>query len=265
MTRRRFLVATLLATALPGAGRPWAATPAADSAPVEIAVYAATSLRDAMARVQPICEAATGTKLVLNLGASNELARQIRAANKADVFISADEDWMNTLAEAGLVDTASRRRLLSNGLVVVGPADSPLAIRGAADLAAPGVRRLALADPAAVPAGRYARAWLERQGVWERVRDRVVPGMDVRAALAAVEAGAVEAGIVYRTDMALARQARILFEVPPAEGPAISYPAAALDDRPHLETARRVVDCLASPAADEVFRSLGFIVPDEGP
>lgn len=228
--------------------------------PVELVVYAAASLRDALSEIAPICEKEGGARIVHNFGASNDLARQIVAANKADLFFSADEAWMDHVAAAGLVETSTRRSLLSNRLVVVVPGDSTLAIRTIADLTLPSVKRVAIANPAAVPAGRYARAWLESAGVWEKVSAKVIPAPDVRAALATVEAGAVEAGIVYRTDAAVAPKARVAFVASAQESPKISYPVAALRDRPHLDAARRMVECYAAPKAREVFERAGFIV-----
>ena len=239
--------------------------PAIASPPAEICVYAAASLRDALERLGPECGMKAGARIVFNFGGSSDLARQIEAANKADVFFSADEEWMDRLSRAGLVDEDSRRSLLSNRLVVVGPRSGPPLLRSPRDLAGEGVRRLSLANPEAVPAGKYAKAWLERLGLWEAVRDRVVPAVDVRAALAAVESGAAEAGVVYRTDAAVSRKAVVLYEVPEREGPVISYAVAAMRDRPERERARKVVDCLAAPEAREVFETLGFIVQDGTP
>lgn len=252
--------ATLLVglTAAAPAERP----PSAGNAP-EIVVYAAASLRDALQELEPTAERAAGVRLVFNFGASSDLARQIEAANKADVFLSADEDWMDHVARAGLVDAGSRRAMLSNRLVVVGAPDSPLAIGSATDLARAPFKRLALANPEAVPAGKYAKAWLDRQGLWAAVGPRVLPGVDVRAALAAVEAGAAEVGIVYATDAVLSKSVRVLYAVPVGQGPPIVYTVAALADRPHLDAARAVVAWLAGPAARPVFERFGF-VPLEG-
>jgi molybdate transport system substrate-binding protein len=252
--RRSLIVGLVLGILSPGSGS------SSVGPPVELQVYAAASLRDALLALAPACERAAGARLVFNFSASNDLARQIEAAGKADVFVSADEDWMDRLDRAGLVDRASRRVLVSNRLVVVGEGGGALRVTGPADLAGAGVRRLSLANPEAVPAGRYARTWLERSGWWEAVRDRIVPALDARAALAAVEAGAAEAGVVYRTDALASRRVRILFEVPASDGPRISYPAAALLGRPHLETARRVVAWLAAPEAAVTFERLGFLV-----
>ncbi len=237
-------------------------TPGSEATP-EIAVYAAASLRDALQEMAPACERASGVELVFNFGASNDLARQIEAANKADVYFSADESWMDKVAAAGLLDSDSRRTLLSNRLVVVGAADVSYPIASAEDLARAPARRISLADTQAVPAGKYAKAWLERQGRWEAVSPRVLPGVDVRAALAAVEAGAAELGIVYATDAALSKRVRVLHIVPDDEGPRIRYPIAALRDRPHLVKSRAVVSWLSGPEAGKVFQRFGFILLEE--
>lgn len=228
--------------------------------PAEITVYAAASLQDVMETLAPLAEAEIRVRPLYQFAGSNVLARQIEAAGKADVFLSADEAWMDRLEEAGLLDAPSRVSLLSNRLVVLVPGDRPLAITCAADLAGPGVKRLALADPESVPAGRYARSWLERAGAWESVRERVVPTLDVRAALGAVESGAVDAAIVYRTDVALARTSRAAYEVPEADAPPISYAAAALAERPSRDVARRFVAWLATDRPAARFRSAGFVV-----
>jgi molybdate transport system substrate-binding protein len=239
-----------------------AATAAKRPAPVELTVDAAASLREALEEIGPACAKIAGAAVVFNFGASNDLAHQILAADKADVFFSADEAWMDQVAAQGLIDPASRRSILSNRLVVVVPSDSTLAIGAAADLSAPGVKHLSLANPDAVPAGKYAKAWLQKAGAWDRVRDRIAPAPDVRAALAAVEGGAAEAGVVYRTDAAIAKRLKVAYTVPEEDGPEISYPVAVLKDRPHAEIARRLVDCFTGETGRAVFERLGFVVLD---
>lgn len=243
----------------PDAAPPPATDSARQAPAAEITVYAAASLRDVLQEIAPICEAAAGGKFVFNFGGSNDLARQIVAANKADVFFSADEAWMDHVAKEGLVDPASRRTILSNRLVVVVPEGPHPAITSAASLAT--VRRLALANPGAVPAGRYAKAWLEKAGVWAKVSDKVVSFPDVRATLAAVESGAVDAGVVYRTDALVAHHARVAFEVLEEAAPRIAYAVAAMQGRPSVVAARRAIDCFAGADARAIFERLGFIVP----
>ncbi len=162
---------------------------------------------------------------------------------------------MDEVQAAGLVRPGDRVDLLSNRLVVVVPADSTAALATPDELAR--VRRLALGDPQAVPAGIYARQWLEKRGLWERLRDRVVPTLDVRAALAAVESGNADAGIVYRTDAAVSKRVRVALEVPDGEGPRIVYPAALLAAA-RGPAPRAFFESLRSPQARAVFERLGF-------
>jgi molybdate transport system substrate-binding protein len=220
-------------------------------------VFAAASLADALREIGTAFEAQTGHRVVLSLGGSNDLARQIRAGAPAEVFVSASVERMDEVERAGLVRAGDRVDLLSNRLVVVVPATTPTVPVRAEDLV--GVRRLALGDPEAVPAGIYARQWLEKRGLWQRLRDRVVPTLDVRAALAAVESGNADAGIVYRTDAAISRRVRVAFEVPAGEAPRIVYPAALLTAS-RGASARAFFEHLRSPAARAVFGRLGFEV-----
>jgi molybdate transport system substrate-binding protein len=226
----------------------------------EIAVYAAASLTDALEEVARGFEKGTGHKVVFNLGASSDLARQIKAGAPADVFFSADEAQMDGLEAAGLVRARDRVDVLSNVLVAVVPATSTARIDGPSDL--PAVNRLALADPQAVPAGVYARRWLESIGLWDKLGDKVVPTLNVRAALAAVESGNVDAGIVYRTDAAASKRARVAFEVPRGQAPEIVYPLAPIAGSRKTATAD-LVRYLTSPPAREVYGRHGFIVLGE--
>jgi molybdate transport system substrate-binding protein len=222
----------------------------------ELMVFAASSLTEALQDVGQEFETASGHKVSFNLGASSDLARQIQAGAAADVFFSADQAQMDKLQQAGRVRAEDRVDLLSNVLVVVVPAGAKTKLKRAADLVR--VRHLALADPEAVPAGVYARTWLEAIGLWAKVQERVVPTLNVRAALAAVESGDADAGIVYRTDAVVTRRATVAFEVPRGEGPAIVYPVASLASAP--KTAGDFVRYLAGPQARAIFRRRGFIV-----
>ena len=232
-----------------------AETPPAPGPGAEILVFAAASLTDALEEIGTDYEARTGVRVVLSFAGSNTLARQIQAGAPADVFLSANLDRMNELERAGLVRPEDRVSLLSNRLAVVVAKASSLVVQAPGDLER--ARRLALGDPDAVPAGIDARLWLEGQGLWERLRDRVIPTLDVRAALAAVESGGAEAGIVYRTDASLSSKVRVALEVSAEEGPRIVYPAARLAASRAPE-ARDFLDHLASPRARAVFARLGF-------
>jgi molybdate transport system substrate-binding protein len=222
-----------------------------------VRVFAAASLTDSLGEVIDLFEAShEGVRVVPQFGASNDLARQILAGAPAHLFFSADERQMDRAMAGGSIEEGSRRDLLSNQLVVVEGRASGEPIRSPRDLGRGG--RIALADPEAVPAGVYARQYLEKLGLWDRVRARVVPTLDVRAALAAVASGNVEAGFVYRTDAILESRVRVAFEVPRDEGPRIVYPLALV--RGGSEEARALFRFLVSPEAAAVFERYGFVV-----
>jgi molybdate transport system substrate-binding protein len=238
--------------------------PASAQRPPEVLVSAATSLTEVMQRVAATYRTRTGTRVVLNVGPSNTLARQIVAGAPVDLFISADEAQMDAAGEHIRPDT--RVDLLSNALAVAVPADRPRPIRSTRDLVDPAVKRIAIGDPAAVPAGVYARQYLERAGVWPLVASRIIPAGSVRLALAAVEQGAADAAIVYRTDVAVARGARLAFVVPAGDAPRIVYPAAVVRSAPHAAAAAELLAFLRGREAAAIFRGAGFIpLPAAGP
>ena len=222
----------------------------------EVTVFAATSLSDAMNELAALQQKNTGDTVRINLGASSTLAVQLKAGAPADVFFSADEASMDKVAD--LIDPASRRSVLSNTLVIVVPADSTLKITAAADLGQPEVRHLALGEPSTVPAGVYAKQYLEKIGVWTAVAGKVVSAANVRATLAAVESGNVEAGIVYKTDALISKKVRVAFEVPEADGPVISYPVALVKAGKDPAAATKFLALLNSPEGRAVFAKYGF-------
>ena len=207
----------------------------------------------------------TGTAVELNPAASSALAAQIIAGAPVDLFISADLFQMDRVATEGLIRTETRVDLLSNQLVVVAPAGARVTVTAPAALLQPAFGRIAIGDPAAVPVGVYARTYLESVGVWEAIRDRIVPTRSVRAALATVEAGAVDAGIVYRTDALSSSGVRLVFEIPIAEDPAITYQAALTTQATNPEAAEQLLAYLQGPDARAVFEQAGFIVPEAHP
>jgi molybdate transport system substrate-binding protein len=229
-----------------------------DPSPRALNVYAAVSLREPLLRSREAMSRRAESAIVFNFGASNHLARQIISARKADLFLSADETQMDLLEREGLLEGGTRIDFLSNGLVVVVPEAAVIPIREPADLGSPSILRLSLADPAGVPAGRYAREWLRNAGLWKSLEDRVIPALDARAALAAVESGGVQAGVVYATDAALSRKVRVVYRVPREEGPEIRYAAALLAGTPSPARARTILDFLRSREAGEIFESYGF-------
>lgn len=222
-----------------------------------VLVFAAASTTDALQELGRAFTQEHGHTVEFAFGASSDLARQAVAGAPADAFLSADTAKMDLVEKAGLVQAGTRVDLLSNRLVVVVPVDSKRQVASAVDLKQ--VKRVALADPAAVPAGLYAKAWLERAGVWKELEPRVVPSLDVRAALAAVEAGRVDAGVVYATDAALSKRVRVVLTVPEAEGPRIVYPVAALSRGKAAVAGAAFVRFLRSDTARRVFEKHGFV------
>jgi molybdate transport system substrate-binding protein len=235
---------------------------AATARSADVTVFAAASLTDSLKEIAVNYQKETGRTVTFNFEASSILARQIEEGAPADIFFSADETQMDRLAERGLMDAATRVDRLGNTLVVVAPKDSHLQIRSPADLAADGVKQIALADPKAVPAGVYAKEWLGKFGDWDAVAPKVVPAENVRAALAAVASGNVDAGVVYKTDAAISKSVKIVYEVPRADGPDIRYPLALVKASEHPDEAKRFLEYLNSKDAARVFERFGFFVHD---
>ncbi len=233
-------------------------------------VFAAASLRDALGDYSTARQGHVG-RLEFNFGPSNALAQQIAAAPRADVFISASEPWMDHVERAGVLAAGTRRDLLGNRLVVVANAGAPYAMREPADLATLEYDHLALGDPKGVPAGEYAKAWLEqetREGspLWDAVAPRVAPALDVRAALALVEQRKTVIGIVYATDARASTKVKVIYAVPEERSPRIRYPVAVIASRPNDVRARALLDDLFGHDAGEIFRRHGFsTLPAEEP
>jgi molybdate transport system substrate-binding protein len=222
----------------------------------ELFVSAAASLTDALKEIDARFEKQTGTKIVLNLGASSLLARQIEEGAPADIFISADEAQMERLHDQIAAET--RKDLLTNKLVVVIGNDSSARIEELADLIKAPFARIALADPKAAPAGVYAREVLKKAGLWERIELKIVPAENVRAALAVVEAGNADAAFVYKTDALSSSKVRLVLEIPAELAPRIVYPMAILANSVHRVEAVRFLEYLKSDEAVQVFEKLGF-------
>lgn len=226
----------------------------------DVNVFAAASLTDCLKEIAGTYEKQSGDKIVFNFGASSFLARQIEEGAPADLFFSADEAKMDGLEKKGLIAKETRKSRLSNSLVIVVTADSKLVIQSAKDLAGARITRLALADPKTVPAGIYAKEYLEKIKLWPEVQPKVIPTDNVRAALATVESGNVEAGIVYKTDASISKKVKVAHEIPVAEGPIISYPMAVTKESKHPDAAKRFLKHLDSDEAGRVFERFGFIL-----
>ncbi|MGZ8311114.1 MAG: molybdate ABC transporter substrate-binding protein [Allosphingosinicella sp.] len=223
-------------------------------------VLAASSLQEAMAAAADAWAAQGHDRPVVAFAASSALARQIENGAAADLFVAADQEWMDVVERGGLLRPGTRRGLVGNNLVLIAPASpagSPVALEAPALSAALGDGRLAMADPDSVPAGRYGKAAMTRLGLWDAVGDRIARAENVRAALALVERGQAPLGIVYATDARAARRVRVVAEFPDASHPPIRYPAAILaaSSHPEAEAFRRF---LLSPQGQAIFARYGF-------
>jgi len=232
-------------------------------APEEVLVGAAASLAEPMAVIASGYEAAEpGARVRLVLGASNVLAEQLRAGAPLDLLISADPQLVERLAGEGLLAADGRRRIAGNRLVVVVRAELAGRLSGASDLARPEIHRIAVPD-AAVPVGRYAREWLERRGLLAELAPRLVATADARATLAAVDSGNADAAVVYATDARLVSSARLAFEIPAVEQPAIAYEAALRAGAG--AAARGFFAHLGGAEARRILASAGFAPPPGAP
>ncbi|MGZ5922618.1 MAG: molybdate ABC transporter substrate-binding protein [Rhizomicrobium sp.] len=250
LSNRRAALAVLLAFCL---------APSAAISQRPITVFAAASLTDSLTAVAAAYKNQTGVTITLSFGASSTLARQIDQGAQADIFISADTDWMDYLQKNDRIAPATRKDLLGNRLVLIAASDAkaPPKIAPGFDLAgALGKSRLALADPASVPAGKYAKAALTRLGVWNSVSPKVVQAENVRVALEYVSRGEAAYGIVYATDAKVAPAVRMAGVFPENSHAPIVYPAALTRDA--APGAKAFLAFLGSARARAIFEKAGF-------
>lgn len=251
--RRRWLLIAVLLTLFPMAPVPAQAD--------TYTIFAAASLKNALDAAVAAYEKETGDTVRVSYAASSALARQIEAGAPADIFISADLKWMDELQGKNLIQANSRRNLLGNDLVLVAPKASgtKIDLKPGVDLL-PYLKNgpLAMADPAAVPAGIYGKAALTKLGVWNSVEAKVARAEDVRAALRLVARREAPLGIVYRTDANAEPQVEVAGIFPPGSYPPVTYPAALVT---HAQgRAHALLDFLESPAARPYFEQQGFKV-----
>jgi molybdate transport system substrate-binding protein len=253
LTRRTFLITTIVPVFATCSG-------AAIAAAQKIIVFAAASLKNALDAVNAAFTSQTGTSVSASYAASSTLMKQIENGAPAEVFVSADEDWMNYGAERDLIRKDSRVDLLGNELVLIAPAESPIGTVTIApnfDLAAlVGNGRIVTADVRSVPAGKYAKAALEKLGLWQRVAPKLAMAENVRAALTLVARGEAVLGIVYLTDAKVEPRVKVIGTFPDDSHPRIVYPAAlALTAQAEAE---RYLAFLRSTSARGIFESYGF-------
>ena len=267
--RNRFLVVCmclLLGVSVTGCG-------AGNQPDEEVVVFAATSVQPALEEVAKEFQAKHGVAVRLNFGPSGALARQIVAGGQADVFISADENWIDRVSSEGSVDEDAKTRLMSNGLVVVAHPEAELELDSIEQLSDLPFRYLLVGDPDFVPAGKYGKQWLEsvtdpevKLSLWESLGDRIAPTSDLRRVLALVESDRSLIGVVYATDLVASPNVKVLHQVPPSATD-VNYYSVRLgssDQAPQRsENTSMFLDHLLSDASSRVFNQFGFRVPTE--
>jgi molybdate transport system substrate-binding protein len=228
----------------------------------QLLVFAAASLRNALDETNAIWARETGRKALISYAASNALVKQIEAGAPADVFLSADLDWMDVAASKNLIRSETRVNLLGNSLVLIAPVDAAIQVSllpGGNLVSILGKGRLAMGNVNAVPAGKYGRAALERLGLWATLKDKVAQAESVRAALLLVSRGELPLGIVYRTDAAADPSVKIVANFPDGSHPPIVYPAALTATSRHPD-AQAFLQFLRLGQAKSLFEKQGFIV-----
>ena len=232
----------------------------AASAAEKVTVFAAASLKDVLTSVSEEWKTETGNEAVLSFAGSSALAKQIAEGAPADVFISADLDWMDNVEKQGLVKNGTRVSLLANRIVLVAPADSTAAVTIAPGFDLSGALadgKLAMANTESVPAGKYGKAALEKLGVWDAVGPKVAQAENVRAALLLVSRGEAPFGIVYETDAKVDPKVKILDRFPEDSHAPIVYPAAVLKEA-KSPAAGAFIDYLKGEKAKAAFEAAGF-------
>jgi molybdate transport system substrate-binding protein len=256
MRLRTIAAAVLFLTVLPL----FAAIQSAQAA--DVVVFAAASLKNALDDAAHTFERQGGAPVKISYAASSQLAKQIESGAPADIFISADLDWMNYLSKRHLIQPATRRNLLGNELVLVAPADSGIKVDIKPGFNLVGLLkggRLAMADPDSVPAGKYGKAALEKLGIWQAVAPHVAGAENVRAALLFVDRKETPLGVVYATDAASDPNVETAGVFPANTHPPIIYPAA-LSAASKNPDAAKFLAFLESPAAKPAFEKQGFTV-----
>jgi molybdate transport system substrate-binding protein len=226
----------------------------------ELLVFAAASLTNVLGELSPAFEKEAGVAVKLSFAASSALARQIESGAAADVFVSADQEWMDYLQTRNLLDNASRRDLVGNHLVLIAPADSKVNLKIGSNfplLAALGDGRLSTGDPDTVPVGKYARAALTSLGVWESIEPKLVRAENVRSAMMFVSRGEAPLGIVYSSDALVDSKVRVIDTFPDGTHAPITYPAAAT--KAAQRDAAAYLTYLSGVSASATWKKFGFV------
>lgn len=226
--------------------------------PVKLMVSAAISLTDALEDIKVLYEEENNVELTFNLGGSGSLAQQIQQGAPVDVFISANQEWMDTLEGADLVIEATREDITGNKLVLITGKDSPINYGSIVDISAEDIDQIAIGNPESVPAGMYSEQLLHTLDMWDSLEDKLVLAKDVRQVLTYVETGNVDIGFIYESDALTSNSIKVLATAEDGSHDPIIYPAAVLKDTKHEKEASDFVSFMASDEAQMIFVKHGF-------
>lgn len=225
---------------------------------VELMVSAAISLTDALEEIQALYEEESNVELSFNLGGSGSLAQQIQQGAPVDVFISANQEWMDTLEDADLVIDATREDITGNKLVLITGKDSSIDYESIDDISVEDVEQIAIGNPESVPAGMYSEQLLNKLDMWDSLKDKLILAKDVRQVLTYVETGNVDIGFIYESDALTSDGIQVLATAEDDSHDPIIYPAAVLKDTKHEKEASDFVTFMASDEAQEILMKHGF-------
>lgn len=231
---------------------------------VELNISAAGSLVDVLTEINNLYkETDPNVTITPNFAASGTLQTQIEQGAPCDVFISAGAKQMDNLQNQGVILEDTRSDLLNNKIVLIMPGDSTLGLTSFAGLTSPGVGKVAIGDPASVPAGSYGKNALEQLGIYAQVQSKLILCPDVRTVLTYVENGDVDAGIVYATDAMTSRKVHVIAEGPPEISRTMVYPVAVIKASDHVDAATKYIDFLSGSEARAVFEKYGFVMVED--
>jgi molybdate transport system substrate-binding protein len=261
MKRASHWVITILIALALVTGSSLAARPSPQAAKADLTVSAAISLKDALDEIkQAYVSANPGVSIAINYGASGTLQLQIEQGAPVDIFLSAAPKQMDALDAKGLLLPGSRRDILRDEVVLIVPKDSTAKISSFQDLTRPDVKKIALGEPVAVPAGQYAKQTLTTLGIYDAVNAKAVLAKDVRQVLTYVETGNVDAGIVYSTDALSSSKVKVVATAPPNSHDPVIYPGAVIKASKSAEAAIAFLDSLRQPQANAIFQKYGFVL-----
>ncbi len=227
---------------------------------VEVNISAAASLTDALTEIQAEYAKESNAILQFNFAASGALQKQISEGAPCDLFLSASKGHMDTLEEAGLILSDSRKNLLGNAMTLVAASEKEGVIQGYESLTSADVTSISIGTPESVPAGKNAQQALQNLGIWDQIQDKVIFAKDVRQVLEYVDAGNVDCGLVYKTDTMVMKTGVLITDLPGESHDPIVYPAALIKDSAQGEAAAKFYEFLQTDYAKGVFETYGFTV-----